>query len=175
MAKLRRSNQRLPRLRQHRSEAVVDNADIDWSSGIAEPLFSLSGRGASDEELLQFIRARQAGDLELAESILRSFQRRPTKPPEPGSEVNPGDVLFRLRVEAIRPCVNSLDVRLLHDFLCYVAQLSESILSDSRDAQHWNLPAVVLRVAEVIRNAALEQVAEVAKKEGISPLHSCKV
>lgn len=164
MAEPLKSDQRRTGLRQDQGEAVVDEAGMEWS----KRLFALSKHGASDGELLQFIRARQAGDAELAAGILRRVQDRAIEGPEPALDPRRGEVLLSLRVEAIRPCVNSLDVRLLHSFIAYVAQLSESILADSLNADHWQLPELVSRVAKVIREAALDQVAEVARQAGIN-------
>jgi hypothetical protein len=49
---------------------MVEHSENDWASGIAAPVLVLANEGASDDELLQFIRARRAGDSKTADEIV---------------------------------------------------------------------------------------------------------
>jgi hypothetical protein len=151
---------------------MVEHSENDWASGIAAPVLVLANEGASDDELLQFIRARRAGDSKTADEIVGVARdpRVTADATDLGSVLD--EVLLRLRIEAIRPCVNGLDVRLLAAYIEHVVQLSESVLRASRNAPYWAVPVVISRVADVISKITLEHLAEIARARGINSVWS---
>ena len=81
------------------------------------PLRQLIDVGANDDELWRFIQARQIGDHYGANLVLDTTRpaRLKSMPSDPGNEHDA--IVNGLTVAALRPVVNVLDVRQLHQFV----------------------------------------------------------
>jgi len=132
-------------------------APDDWAAGIAGSLRQLIDAGVNDDELWQFIQARQSGDDKGADLILN--KARSARPePMPSDLGNKHDaVVHRLTVIALRPVVNILDVRLLHQYVHDVWHLSESIVRSTEGEGYWSHESYIKTIADVVRRIALDR------------------
>lgn len=136
---------------------MLENAIEDWATGICRPLYQLVDDCADDETLERFIKARKAGDAGLANQILASS--RPSPPVDQTPDLSPelDGVLGQLRVAALKPVVNQLDVRRLHQYIYDVWHLSEHVVRANKDESFWSAEPVIEAVAEVVMRFALER------------------
>lgn len=130
----------------------------DWASGISQPLRKLAFDGAGDQELERFVDARKRGDSEEAARILNA-RRTPRAPPpvsELGAELD--DVLYRLRIAALRQVVNDIDVRLLQPYMEVVWHVSKHVVTALKHEPFWSNDRAVIAVGNVVAKFALDQI-----------------
>ena len=129
----------------------------DWAEGIALPLRQLVDAGANDDELGRFIQARQSGDDYGANLVLNSTRsaRLESTPSDLGYELDA--VVNRLTVAALRPVINVLDVRLLHQYVHDVRHLSEHIVRTTEGKNYGSYESYIRAVADVVRRLALDR------------------
>lgn len=129
----------------------------DWAVGLAKPLRQLIDDGANDDELWQFIQAKQKGDDYGANLILNKtrLERLESMPSDPGYEH--AAVVTRLTVAALRPMVNVLDVRLLYQYVHDVWHLAELVVRTTEGESYWSHESYIRAIADVIRRLAIDR------------------
>lgn len=123
----------------------------DWIKGISESLRRLVAAGVDNQMLDRFMRAKAGGDDAKAGSIL-SLARLASTAPAPSENEDP---LWRVRVAALRPYVNSVDAANLQQYLRCMLELSSAVVAALEGQANWSLPGVVDAVAEVVRDASV--------------------
>lgn len=130
----------------------------DWASGISRPLRKLAFDGADDQELEQFVHARKRGDSDEAARILNTPRMPPA--PRPVSEIGAelDEVLYRVRITALRQVVNDIDVRLLQRYMEVVWHVSEQVVTALKQEPFWSIDRAVIAVGNVVAKSALDQI-----------------
>jgi len=112
---------------------VADKHSFDhWVTGTSQCLRRLIADGADNEELQRFLDAKRAGDCEVIEQVINRKRTTPKASWSTGSE---DEILQLVRVAAIKPVVNSLDVPTLYRFIQLALQLSRTVVSAAKEEE----------------------------------------
>jgi hypothetical protein len=130
-------------------------AEAHWTDGIATPVYQMFDKGASNEDVDRFLRARQDGDLELAQRLLSEagWLAQPGAPSR--TESSARMALQDIMVAALRPVVNELTAQELLNYIAFVSRASE-LLVEHADEAVWESHAVVQAAGSSLRQAALK-------------------
>ena len=135
---------------------MSSSAETHWTDGIATPVFEMFDRGASDEDVDRFLRARRDGDVKLARMLLSEVGRLApsvaSSRPVSSAEI----ALQEIRVAALRPVVNELTAQELLHYIDFVIRASELLVEAHADGAIWASHAAVQTAGSSLRLAALE-------------------
>jgi hypothetical protein len=130
----------------------------DWADGISLPLRQLVSEGADDEELQRFILAVKSGSSKDADRILNA----PRTPRAPRADANlsaeTDQLVRRVSTAALRPVVNSIDVRLLLSYMETVRYLARHVVVALEHEPFWSSERAVGAVGDVIAKYSLEHI-----------------
>lgn len=118
--------------------------DDDWASGIAVALRQMLAAGAADELIESFIKARRSGDSHQPMAL--------GTPPELAIAIE------RLRIAALRPVVNHLDVATLRTYIEIILSITDQVVRSEQDHRCWSSASFVERLAISLMNVALEHI-----------------
>lgn len=135
---------------------MSSSAEAHWTDGIAKPIYEMLDRGASNEEIDRFLRARRAGDLESAQLVLSEVERpapsrASSRPASPA-----GIALMGIRVAALRPVVNELTAQELLHYIDFVSRASTLLVEAHADVAVWENRAAVHAAGSSLSQAALK-------------------
>jgi hypothetical protein len=130
----------------------------DWADGISLPLRKLVSEGAGDEELERFILAVKSGSSKEAARILNASRTPRAQRADVNLSAESDQLVRRVSTAALRPVVNSIDVRLLLSYMETVRYLARHVVVALEHEPFWSSERAVGAVGDVIAKYSLEHI-----------------
>jgi len=134
---------------------MISSAHASWADGIATPVYEMLDRGASNDDIDRYLRARQGGDVELARRIHSEAGRSPRLRASSRLDSSAAIASRDITVAALRPVVNELTAQELQYYVYFVKRASELLVETHDEESIWASPTVVEAAGSSLGQSAL--------------------